>query len=381
MAPPHDEIVKAFLSACMKSADWESAFLLLLRRFHSQCGLSWDRKGMRKINIPYSFGLPAAYVSQYEVEWSLIDPTPQYMLAKPEKRVVSDGFVTDAERDSNPYLREHAEVTRMTYRLADHDVLYLGRRGGFTVHRDRKYGPFTAAEEAEFEYLHPFLRHALMCRHQLEILQAGKDCAENALDHGSIGIILLDRHGCICNVNARAKVLLDEGDGLRRLGGRLVLSDLQDDQKLQTEIKRVIGLGEFYLGGLLKGQRRYGAPPYAISVRPAPQSRMMFGSFQPAVCVMVAETYSERRPEPNHLTTFLGLSPREAQLACLLAEGLCPALAAAKLGIKRNTAASYLHHIYQKTGTDGQSGLVALVLRTTSSVAMFGPPSNASLHQ
>jgi DNA-binding CsgD family transcriptional regulator len=67
-------------------------------------------------------------------------------------------------------------------------------------------------------------------------------------------------------------------------------------------------------------------------------------------------------PAPILAKTF-GLTPSEARLACIIARGLPPFIAAQQLKISRETARNQLKSIFAKTNTHRQSELVALLLQ------------------
>jgi DNA-binding CsgD family transcriptional regulator len=64
-------------------------------------------------------------------------------------------------------------------------------------------------------------------------------------------------------------------------------------------------------------------------------------------------------PKPAVLSKAFGLTPAEARVASIVAEGLNPERAAEVLGISRTTARNRLQAIFAKTGTHRQSELVA----------------------
>jgi DNA-binding CsgD family transcriptional regulator len=67
-------------------------------------------------------------------------------------------------------------------------------------------------------------------------------------------------------------------------------------------------------------------------------------------------------PAPILAKTF-GLTPSEAKLACIIARGAPPNIAAQELKISRETARNQLKSIFAKTDTHRQSELVALLLQ------------------
>ena len=62
------------------------------------------------------------------------------------------------------------------------------------------------------------------------------------------------------------------------------------------------------------------------------------------------------------------MTPAEARLACLLADGASLDECAIQLGVSRNTARSQLQAVFAKTGTRRQGDLVRLLLTAISPV-------------
>jgi DNA-binding CsgD family transcriptional regulator len=66
-------------------------------------------------------------------------------------------------------------------------------------------------------------------------------------------------------------------------------------------------------------------------------------------------------PTAELLARVFGLTPAEARLASIMAEGANLEQAADQLGVSRETARSQLKAVFAKTGTNRQSQLVALL--------------------
>ena len=66
------------------------------------------------------------------------------------------------------------------------------------------------------------------------------------------------------------------------------------------------------------------------------------------------------------ITRLFGLTPTEASLAMLLANGLTLDEASDELGVSRNTARTHLRAVFSKTGVSRQTGLVSLILRSVA---------------
>ena len=68
-------------------------------------------------------------------------------------------------------------------------------------------------------------------------------------------------------------------------------------------------------------------------------------------------------PPPAILAKTFRLTPAEAKLACVIARGASPEIAAGELKISRETARNQLKSVFAKPDTHRQSELVALLLQ------------------
>jgi len=78
--------------------------------------------------------------------------------------------------------------------------------------------------------------------------------------------------------------------------------------------------------------------------------------------LILSGTDSKPPMDTATLGQLFGLTPMEAQVACLLAEGLRRSQIADRLAISGTTVAFHLRNIFSKTGVQRQAELVALIL-------------------
>jgi DNA-binding CsgD family transcriptional regulator len=87
----------------------------------------------------------------------------------------------------------------------------------------------------------------------------------------------------------------------------------------------------------------------------------------PAQAVRVLLTLNALGPRPGPSAAIIAktfrLTPAEAKLACIIARGAPPEIAARELKISRETARNQLKSVFAKTDTHRQSELVALLLQ------------------
>jgi DNA-binding CsgD family transcriptional regulator len=89
----------------------------------------------------------------------------------------------------------------------------------------------------------------------------------------------------------------------------------------------------------------------------------------PAQEVLALLTLNASGPRPGPPATILAktfcLTPLEAKLACIIARGAPPDIAARELKISRETARNQLKSVFAKTDTHRQSELVALLMQVS----------------
>jgi DNA-binding CsgD family transcriptional regulator len=108
--------------------------------------------------------------------------------------------------------------------------------------------------------------------------------------------------------------------------------------------------------------RRLNKVPGLIRILPVPGSAR--GPFLGARALMTFSPMVRQAPcDPSLLARAFRLTPAEARLAALIAEGQSPEQAAEHLGITLLTARTHLRGVFAKTDTHRQSQLVALLAR------------------
>lgn len=187
-----------------------------------------------------------------------------------------------------------------------------------------------------------------------------------ALDHLAVGVIVADRKGRVRFSNSMGGVLLSEQDGLSLSAGEVCrASIIEDTHILHALIKSVCTGQESGDYSALSLSRPSGRRPLAAVVRPI-RSRLNVKNKPhgtlPLAAIFVSDPERRPPPAPQVLERHLGLTPAEARLVSVLAQGHSLDIAATKCGVTVATARSYLKQIFSKTGTNRQVELVKLVM-------------------
>ena len=182
-----------------------------------------------------------------------------------------------------------------------------------------------------------------------------------ALNAMRLPAIALDQHGLVAEVNAAAEAVFD--NDFRIKDRRLFVRDPDARARLKDAIDqlRTSPRPDPLVTEPVIVQRQDKLP---IIVRTWP-----FDGAAPAPaqdrCALLTLNALGPKPGPpaTILATTFRLTPAEAKLACVIARGASPKIAAGELKISRETARNQLKSVFAKTDTHRQSELVALLLQ------------------
>jgi DNA-binding CsgD family transcriptional regulator len=223
------------------------------------------------------------------------------------------------------------------------------------------------AEREEFELLELLTPHiANSWRISQRLAQAARidDFNLLLLENAPWGVVTLDHSGRVLSVNGPAQRIVARGDGLRITRGELRARRAADDRALQSEIglslKAARGEG-YYSGGTMAIGRAGEAIPYGLRVLPLRHVTGFMPQAVPFVAVVIADLVQPELPGHEDLMAVFGFSPREAEIALLVVQGLSLAEIAGSLRIAPGTARSHLANAMAKAGTHSQAALTGLI--------------------
>lgn len=197
--------------------------------------------------------------------------------------------------------------------------------------------------------------------------------AEYVLDSSGTGVMLVDTTGTALMVNAAAQQIVAQSNVLSLRGGQLHALRAADDHVLQAHIRQQadqqssIPQPECYAAlALLRDDHPL---PVTVIIRPGPPYGPVSAPVHRTATVVVRDPARKLRLAGPDLERLFQLTPAEARLACLLADGLSTEEAAFELGVSRNTIRSQLQAVYAKTGTNRQGDLVRMLLSSVATLA------------
>ena len=107
-------------------------------------------------------------------------------------------------------------------------------------------------------------------------------------------------------------------------------------------------------------------PRFAVHVKPVTNGEADYRSRDVAALVPIVDPADRARVDPGPVQTALGLTPSQAEIAILLAEGRTPRRLAAATGRRYGAVRTHLKQLYARLGVTRQPGVVPLVLALTT---------------
>lgn len=193
---------------------------------------------------------------------------------------------------------------------------------------------------------------------------------ETVLESGGVGLALVGADGGIILTNVVADGILNAGRGLKVARGRLSAESRADHDLLAARIKDCAekqGPREIDEAWPPLAIEQDGAEhPITVLVRPGPPFAPLTAPLIRTAIVVLRDPARRDFVQPAALERLFHLTPAEARLASVLANGVSVEDAAAQLGVTRNTVRTQLQAVFAKTRTNRQGDLIRLILSTTA---------------
>ncbi len=221
--------------------------------------------------------------------------------------------------------------------------------------RLREVTRIRSAQQARIDHL----RQALGGLHRPP---ANREGDWQALDYVALGMVLLDGAGNVLFANRSARELAAGADDFT-LSGRFTATTPANERALHEAVATAIKAG-------LAGEEHVScaALPRAheerdmLVVACALDATGRDSPPAPAAVAFISDPLRRPHVPGGVLVGLFGLTPAECQVAMLLAQGHRLESIATRLEVSQTTIAYHMRNLYQKTGTNRQADLIALVL-------------------
>jgi DNA-binding CsgD family transcriptional regulator/PAS domain-containing protein len=196
----------------------------------------------------------------------------------------------------------------------------------------------------------PHLETVLRLKRQLAGIDTRVTALQSALNELGVGVLIASRSGRTLFANRSAEAILRTMPGA---GGAVTPG---------VRMREVIGHTDGRPYAISRGPLQRPVVIRAVPVSGYGAERVLPNS-ECQVVVFLRDPDRRADTPKGALMASLGLTPREASLAELLAQDVSLTEAAGILGITRENARVHLKRIFSKTDTRRQSELVSLILR------------------
>jgi DNA-binding CsgD family transcriptional regulator len=255
------------------------------------------------------------------------------------------------------------------------DFVVLGEAGlnaNIGLARPKGMGIYKDEEESLLRFLKPHFQRAFRIASFISELSDKDRVLAEALDKLPQGVIVVSRDCHVLFINSSAKRITDAKDGIsidrqQKLQAVAVQCVSQLRKLIETAIRTRLG-GQPNHSGVIQLDRSSGLRPLSLLVSPLTQDMSDLDFRQPAALVFIADPESKIETGEQIMRRLYQLTPAEARLTLLLAQGKSVIEASKELKVTANTTRTHLKRIFQKTGAKRQSDLVKLLV---SSPAIF----------
>jgi DNA-binding CsgD family transcriptional regulator/PAS domain-containing protein len=238
-------------------------------------------------------------------------------------------------------------------------LLVLGRAPGWQP---------SARDREIVELLSPYVLRAIRTGMRLHASRAEVEGLLQLLDALALGVLLLDDRSRVTFANRSAAELLDTTPGPLRLEATPSLADRE--QRTQALRRRFRTEAITSTSGAALGDDD--VSPLQVITAPLEWEEGDTELAARFAQVMFLGDPGSSRDSAGALRALYGLTPAEARLAQLLADGLSITEAAEQMSIRLSTARGVLKGVFAKTGTRRQASLVGLVLAAAGQIRAPG---------
>jgi DNA-binding CsgD family transcriptional regulator len=245
-----------------------------------------------------------------------------------------------------------------------------GLEARLRIARSRGARAFGAAEKRLCVALLPHLARAVRLHARLHRIESERALFAGAVQQLAVGTVILDGEGRVCDANPLARTLLEQGDGIRLVEGRLRVHATREEAEFRRIVGELIAAHSAAPGVVqaLRVSRPSGRADLGLIVRPVPREPGADSGTAPALAVFISDPEERSAAPVAVLVKLFGFTPTEAQLALALANGLNLEEVARSLGMSRNTARAHLRAVFAKTGISRQGALVRLILKSVAAL-------------
>lgn len=238
-----------------------------------------------------------------------------------------------------------------------------GRTLVFGIHEGIGEKPLPPSRLKRLDQLLEPLRRAAEIQLRLRELGWKSAVVARAFDQVSTGVIVVDAHGFVIEMNGLAERVIRRGDGLVLQQGALSAARVFETAKLSTAIASATRDQPAATSSRILIGRQGSKYDYILAVSPL---GVDLGFTSNSMALIIVVDPDARSPKATDLSAYFGLSFAEARLATQLMSGKPLGAIAAESGASKATLRSQLRSILKKTKVERQADLFLVLARVPS---------------
>jgi DNA-binding CsgD family transcriptional regulator len=356
-----DRVIGLFYEAAVTPTLWGDALAALADATGATDAhiIALDKSTGRPIlAVAGARGVMREFLKPYFESWATRDPLIPKMISMPKppgSLMLCHEYLSRREVARNEYFQDFAIPCGVRYQAAwvleDNSTVHA------VVDLTRSKIPFDRALLARWNGIASHLQRAV----RMSMRFAEKDVFRQAVDRGQLMYLVVDSVGHVRDQSAAAAALLNRGDLLRVIHGRLMAATAEKTRTLHRSIAaaaRGVGGGALSLGVDPQRICRLEIAPAGVS------SNNPFSPLSVEGAIIYIQMRVRRRvPQDTVVRARLQCTLAEAQVAVALTAGQSPKQIADARRVSINTIRTQIRALFASTDTKRISELVALVVR------------------
>src|SRR6478752_7517743 len=361
------QLIGDIYDAALDSSRWADVLAKIAKYTGGQAaGLLSKDTVSKSGNIYYQSGVDPYFVKLYSETYWKFDPAANLTDCEVEQVVSVPDLVPYEEFRAGRFYREWAEpqgwidAANGVLEKTAASCAYL------SVIRNEASGMVDAEMRRRMSLIVPHVRRAVRTGKVIDLRQAEAATFADILDGLSPAIFLVDAEGQIVHGNSASRSMLERGELLRAVHGRLTAGDTQVDQALHSAISAA-GASRSDSDSEGRGSavplKDQEGEHYIAHVLPLTANEPnKAGKVSTAVAALFVRKAELETALPSEVIgrTFK-LTPTELRVLCAIVNVGGVRQVAGNLGVADTTIKTHLGRLFEKTGVSRQADLVKLV--------------------
>ena len=358
------QLIGDIYDAALDSSRWTSVLAKIACYAGGQAAGLLSKDSISKTgNIHYQSGVDPYFVRLYAETYWKFDPVASLPDCELEQIVSVPDLVPYDEFRAGRFYREWAQpqgwidAANAVLEKSATSCAYL------SVVRNEVSGMVDDEMRRRLRLVVPHVRRAVRTGKVIDLSQAEAATFADILDGLSPAIFLIDADGLIVHDNAAGRAVLDKGDLLRGVHGRLTAIDPQVDQALHAAFVAVNKDAETGGKGRALPMKGRAGERYVAHVLPltAGENRKAGAASNAVAALFVRKAELEAEPSSEVIGRTYKLTPTELRVLRAIVNVGGVRQVAGNLGVADTTVKTHLGRLFEKTGVSRQADLVKLV--------------------